>query len=43
MGLMAEKDKAMGDEGKMKDLEAKAKALEESCKDVKKEDAKDCK
>ena len=41
--LMAEAMNAMGDEGKMKDLEAKAKALEESCKDYKEEDAKDCK
>ena len=41
--LAAETKNAMGDEGKMKDLEAKAKALEESCKDLKPEDAKDCK
>jgi hypothetical protein len=41
--LMAEKDKAMGDEGKMKDLKAKMAAMEESCKDFKPEDAKDCK
>ena len=41
--LTAEAMNAMGDEGKMKDLEAKAKALEESCKDLKPEDAKDCK
>ena len=41
--LMAEKDKAMGDEGKMKDLKAKMDAMEESCKDFKPEDAKDCK
>ena len=43
MGLMAEKDKAMGDEGKMKDLKAKMDAMEESCKDFKPEDFKDCK
>ena len=43
MGLMAEKDKAMGDEGKMKDLKAKMDALKESCKDYKEEDVKDCK
>ena len=42
-GLMAEKEKAMGDEGKMKDLKAKMDAMEESCKDFKPEDAKDCK
>ncbi len=41
--LTAEAMNAMGDEGKMKELEAKAKALEESCKDFKPEDAKDCK
>ena len=41
--LTAEAMNAMGDEGKMKDLEAKAKALEESCKDFKPEDYKDCK
>ena len=41
--LGAEAMKAMGDEGKLKDLEAKGKALEESCKDFKPEDAKDCK
>ena len=41
--LIAEGMKAMGDEGKLKDLEAKGKALEESCKDFKPEDAKDCK
>ena len=41
--LMAEGMKAMGDEGKLKDLEAKGKALEESCKDFKPEDFKDCK
>ena len=44
-GLMAEKEKAMGegDEGKIKDLKAKMDAMEESCKDFKPEDAKDCK
>ena len=42
-GLMAEKEKAMGDEGKMKDLKAKMDAMEESCKDFKPEDDKDCK
>jgi len=43
MGLKAEAEKAMGDEGKMKDLKAKMAAMEESCKDFKPEDAKDCK
>ena len=41
--LLAEKDKAMGDEGKMKDLKPKMDALEQSCKDFKEEDFKDCK
>jgi hypothetical protein len=41
--IKAAVENAMGDEGKMKDLEAKAKAMEESCKDFKPEDAKDCK
>ena len=32
-----------GDESKMKDFEAKAKALEEDCKDYKAADYKECK
>ena len=41
--LAAEAKNAMGDEGKMKDLKAKMDAMEESCKDYKEEDFKDCK
>jgi hypothetical protein len=41
--LITEGLKAMGDEGKMKDLEAKSKAWKQSCEDFKPEDYKDCK
>jgi hypothetical protein len=43
MELAAELVKSNADADKMKDLEAKAKAHEESCKDFKPEDEKDCK
>lgn len=43
LALLEEGMKAMGDEDKMKDLEAKSKAWQESCKDFKPEDFKDCK
>jgi hypothetical protein len=43
MELVAEGLKSMGDADKMKDFQAKVKALDESCKDFKPEDEKDCK
>ena len=42
MDLMGEAANAMGDMEKTKELTAKAEALQESCKDFKEEDFKDC-